>query len=350
MSLTVQNHPLIPMGMPIVTQAGLFAPRSTLKNMNEFLSQHGEVHGLVNPNILRGRSMKDAIEWFRRRVDDIRIKKTKSNLEKFWQELGRIKQISGKENWIWRQFNLSRETALIDFSNFVIEQIFNLIGNARSKFIAHIMALKPRNSRLHMYPVHQDSELSNVLGDYRYLVKDKFRGSGLAQDAAHEIKITNGIFDLISPRVLVLGGHSMGGLTALQAMQEDSDDVAMTIAWGSPVNGANPTALPGMFPYDWVSRKVCQIVTDLEKDSEVLQKTRETNIPVDTSVFSIEHKDRKDFVILDSTLNPKFTGMHSVKVEPRESTLFNILHKIALSYWLDMYSPAFIFGGKGTKI
>lgn len=314
MTLRVNSHPFIPKGFPIVTQAGLFAPRSVLKNINSFLESYGEVHGLVNPNILLGKSMEDAKNWLTRKINEIRLPMTKVNIGNFWNALKKQREIHGKENLVQKQLNLSNDLSVVDLKRYVVEQVISFFENTKGALYKQVMALKPESS-----PCEQ---LSKLFFDYQRQFIENLQAFGLVRDNLHAVKVLNSVFDTLAPRLLVLMGHSLGGVVAIQAAQEGNNDIALALAWGAPINGAEPKA----FPLRFVTHRIFPVADELQAGSEVLKSTAISPIPIDTSVFSIVQKDGTDSVILDSTLNNGFNA-HNVKVESRQSSMYNILPK-----------------------
>ncbi len=180
------------------------------------------------------------------------------------------------------------------------------------------------------------------------------------------LKIVNRIFDVIAPRMFLIG-HSQGGLVALRAMQlgmrrvrvQDSrrylysprsgrvhrySPVALAIGLGSPFdgidtsppefNGGKAATLDAESLPDWV-RYLMPGVGQMIHGSEFLDKLRGAFIPFDCMAISIANP--KDGIVRhDRTRLPvgDFKNMHNLSVGSTES--FDVAEMIP-----DVFRPVF---------
>jgi len=306
MSLEISNNPFLPKRVHYVTQAGLFVGSSATRHLTEFLGQHGSVTPIVNPNISFGRKMENAKIWFSAKVDQIRIELTKLKLSYFLQSLKGT--VQSKEQWIREYFSLKEGD---DLSKVVVRHVMNLFDKNVSDFLSLIQKLKKSKG----------TQLAQIVIDQINKLKDELQESNLTSNPIQDQKIVNGVYDLLTPRVAVLGGHSMGGLTALQSMQAGNNDISMVLGFGAPINGADPKKIPAR----WLLSRVFPIVRELMTGSDVLKATYNMPVPCDSTMFAIDLKDRKDTVILPNQLNPEFTNAHHIEVEPKEADASDLL-------------------------
>lgn len=303
MSFRVENHPFLPTRVPYITQAGIFDTKPVTCDLTAFLKNHGPTTQIVNPYIMLGQSMEKARVWFTRRVDDIRIKQAKKNLRLVQSQTKSLKELQDVEKWIRKFFSLVDK---LDMADFLVKKVLELLSRKPKSLFSRVMSLEQGG----MHP-----ELPTLSFDYREKFLEELSTNGFAIDTLHKNRIANGIFDTLIPRVAVLGGHSMGGITALQAMQKNLSDIAMVLGWGSPINGANPKAVP----IKQIVYRIFPMLRELDQNSSVLRETRETKLPNDTTYIGIELKNGEDKVILDCTFNHACSGMHQIQVEPRKA-------------------------------
>ncbi|GEM_PF-6813859 len=305
MAIRIGNNPFLPKGVPYVTQAGLFAGRSSISHITRFLREHSSVTPLVNPMILFARNMQAAENWFSGRIDSVRKQIAKSRLRVVAKELESKKEVSDKRYWV-REFCSLKDAS--DLSLFVEKYVLNLLDRKVSGFLPWIFRSGSGN------------RLSGILTDYRENLLDELGSTGLTSDHIQRGKIANRVFDLLTPRVAVIG-HSQGGLTALQSMQEGNNDISIVLGWGMPTNGVNPERIP----VPWLLKRVCPMVGELMAGSPELIKAKTTPCPLDTTVIAIDLKDRKDDVILPNSLSPDIPNAHHIEVGPKKAKAANVL-------------------------
>ncbi|MBI3591786.1 MAG: hypothetical protein HY094_10465 [Candidatus Melainabacteria bacterium] len=324
MTVKISNNPFLPIGVPYVTQAGLFAGRSTIKHITRFLGEHSSVTPVVNPMILFARNMLAAKDWFSRKIDSVRRGIAKSRLRVVAKELESKKEISDKRAWV-KGFCSLKDSS--DLSLFVERYILNLLDKKVSGF-------SPR-----VFGTTLNDRLSDIVTEYQENLLDELGSTGLTSGHIQRGKIANRVFDLLTPRVAVLGGHSQGGLTALQSLQEKNNDISIVLGWGMPTNGVNPERIPA----PWLLKRVSPMVGELTAGSSELIKAKTTPCPIDTTIIAIDSKDRKDDVILPNSLSSDISNAHHVEVGPKKAKATNVLGGLQtpIGYLLD-HPPWFL--------
>lgn len=322
----IGSNPFLPKGIHYVTQAGLFAGKSTIEHITRFLGEHSSVTPIVNPMILFARNMQEAKTWFSKKVDSIRKRLAQSRLRSITKELSSRKEISDRKQWVKRYFSLKERS---DLSPLVERYVLNLLDKGLSRFTQQVFGIG----------MGIGGQLSEILTDYQENLLTELDNACLTSGDLHQRKICNGVFDMLTPRVAVLGGHSQGGLTALQSLQEENNDIAMVLGWGMPTNGVNPDRVPA----SWLLKKVCPMIGELITGSPELMKAQNSPCPFDTTIVAIDSKDQKDGVILPNNLSPNILNAHYVEVGPRRASATTILGGIQtpIGYLLD-YPPWFL--------
>ncbi len=312
------NDALIPPKSLVIAVPGMWSSKSTITPFARYLKQEGhDVYVFAIPHVKWAQRMNQGSKWLSNKIDDVRIVETQRKLFFIQSQLSKLEQNDQKITWIKEYFNLDNSK----LANKLVEQIFDLLTN--SNFVNKIQALRSNNDS---YSKSTDEKLSSMLQYYK-----KTFASNINQDFDSDLfskKVINQIFDVIAPRV-VLVGHSLGGAVALQSLQRASepknnykDEIAMIVGLGSPFCGASvPSRYKLLSP---ILYSLFYTIHQLNPFSKTITTMQKTDLPVDTTVVSLANPRDGLVSVENSKLN--CDGNVQIQLTPKEADMTSLMH------------------------
>ncbi len=312
------NDALIPPKSLVIAVPGMWSSKSTITPFARYLKQEGhDVYVFAIPHVKWAQRMNQGSKWLSNKIDDVRIVETQQKLFFIQSQLSKLEKNDQKIIWIKKHFNLDNSKV----ANKLAEQIFDLLIN--QKFIDEVHALRSNNDS---YSKSTDENLSSVLMSYK-----KTFASNIKQDFNSDLlskKVTNQIFDVMAPRV-VLVGHSLGGAVGLQCLQRASepknnykDEISMIIGLGSPFCGAPvPSRYKLLSP---ILYSLFYTIHQLNPFSKTITTMQKTDLPVDTTVLSLANPKDGLVSVENSKLN--CDGNLQIQLTPKEADMTSLMH------------------------
>lgn len=332
---------VIPPHSLVVTVPGMFGPKASVEPLAEYLGKQGHnAHSVLVPGIGTAQLSRHSVDWLTSRIDNIRTGVAQENVD----VLSRIlkgKDAARQKETLRRFFGLD-ESRLADA---VLEAIADVLTDPDGRFMQDVRALNPQAGFAHMLPKAPHERLSRILKRTRTELCERLspafhqQSASVADNEAALNKTVNKILDTLAPRVYLVG-HSLGGFISTKALMDDVDDVAMTLALGSPVAGTEEVPpslawiekaiLPPFRPmYRKAVRKVLGFyfpaIEQMNATSKSVQKLQNTGLPYDTTAVSVANPLDGLVTPRNARLNDGLPGKLNLTVTPLEAQIEDLV-------------------------